>query len=139
MKVLGIDYGKKRIGLAISPSDTNLALGYKLIEREKLQSISLLEAIKEIADKEQISSVVIGLPKKMNNTFGISAREVSNFAEELKRHLNLPVTLWDERLTSKEAEVLLRDVNLSRKEKRKQINVTSAQLILQDYLSSKHS
>ncbi|MDI6732523.1 MAG: Holliday junction resolvase RuvX [Planctomycetota bacterium] len=138
MSVLGIDYGKKQIGLAISPATTNLAVGYKVIEREKLQYGSFLEAIKEIVDKEQVSSIVIGLPKRMDNTLGISAKEVSGFAEELKQYLNLPVILWDERLTSKQAEVLLRDINLSRKEKRKQINVASAQLILENYLSSKH-
>jgi putative Holliday junction resolvase len=97
---------------------------------------SLLNNIKEIVIKEEIGSVVIGLPKRMDNTLGQSAQEVVKFADELKKNLDIPVILWDERLTSKQAEMLLRDVNISHKDKRRQINVTSAQLMLQSYLDA---
>jgi len=132
MKVLGIDYGSKRIGLAVSIPLMGMAVGYDVIEK----SDSLLNNIKEITTKEKVESVVIGLPKRMDNTLGQSAQEVMKFSEELKKIIGMPVILWDERLTSKQAEMLLRDVNISHKDKRQQINITSAQLMLQSYLDA---
>ena len=132
MKILGLDYGSKRIGLSISVPFMGMAVGYDVIDMND----SLLNNIKEIVIKEEIGSVVIGLPKRMDNTLGQSAQEVVKFADELKKNLDIPVILWDERLTSKQAEMLLRDVNISHKDKRRQINVTSAQLMLQSYLDA---
>ena len=132
MKILGIDYGSKRIGLSVSVPLMGMAVGYNVIEMND----SILNNIKEIVVKENIESIVIGLPKRMDNTLGQSAQEVMKFSEELKKILNIPVILWDERLTSKQAEVLLRDVNISHKDRRAQINITSAQLLLQSYLDA---
>jgi putative holliday junction resolvase len=132
MKILGIDYGSKRIGLAVSIPLMGMAVGYDVIEK----SDALLNNIKEITTKEKVESVVIGLPKRMDNTLGQSAQEVMKFSEELKKIIGMPVILWDERLTSKQAEMLLRDVNISHKDKRQQINITSAQLMLQSYLDA---
>lgn len=131
-KILGIDYGSKRIGLSVSVPLMEMAVGYDVIEMND----SLSNNIKEIIIKENIESVVIGLPKRMDNTLGQSAQEVMKFSEELKKIINIPVILWDERLTSKQAEMLLRDVNLSHKDKRQQINITSAQLMLQSYMDA---
>lgn len=129
---MGIDYGSKRIGLSVSVPLMGMAVGYNVIEMND----SILNNIKEIVVKEKIESIVIGLPKRMDNTLGQSAQEVMKFSEELKKILNIPVILWDERLTSKQAEVLLRDVNISHKDRRAQINITSAQLLLQSYLDA---
>ncbi|MFH1230774.1 MAG: Holliday junction resolvase RuvX [Planctomycetota bacterium] len=131
-KILGIDYGSKRIGLSVSVPLMGMAVGYDVIEMND----SLSNNIKAIVIKEKIESIVIGLPKRMDNTLGQSAQEVMKFSEELKKVLNIPVILWDERLTSKQAEILLRDVNLSHKDKRQQINITSAQLMLQSYMDA---
>ncbi|MFH0887690.1 MAG: Holliday junction resolvase RuvX [Planctomycetota bacterium] len=131
-KTLGIDYGSKRIGLSVSVPLLGMAVGYDVIEMND----SLSNNIKEIVIKEKIESIVIGLPKRMDNTLGQSAQAVMKFSEELKKILNIPVILWDERLTSKQAEMLLRDVNISHKDKRQQINITSAQLMLQSYMDA---
>jgi len=139
-KILGIDYGKKRIGLAISVPGTSFAVGYKILEVNPSDPpVLLIESIKEIAGKEQIGSIVIGLPKQFDNTVGIAGREVLRFADEIKKNIAIPVVMWDERLTSKQAEVLLRDVNMSHKDKREQVNVTAAQVMLQSYLDAQAS
>jgi putative Holliday junction resolvase len=157
MKILGIDYGKKRIGLAISVPGISFAVGYRILEINASGISGLIDNIKEIAVKEQITSVVLGLPKQLDNTVGLAGREVMQFADELHKALNgsipagqdthrepnknidIPVILWDERLTSKQAEVLLRDVNMSHKDKRQQVNVTAAQVMLQSYLDAQAS
>lgn len=154
VKILGIDYGKKLIGLAISVPGTSFAVGYKILEISPSGIFGLIENIKEIAGKEQVTSIVIGLPKQLDNNIGIAGREVMQFADELRKALNgsspagrdahrkpkknieIPIVLWDERLTSKQAEVLLRDVNMSHKDKRQQVNITAAQVMLQSYLDA---
>ena len=138
-KILGIDYGKKRIGLAMSVPGISFALAYKILEMGPVGIFGLIENIKEIIGKEQITSIVLGLPKQLNNNIGLAGREVMQFAEELRKNIEIPVVLWDERFTSKQAEVLLRDVNMSHKDKRQQINVTAAQVMLQSYLDAQAS
>lgn len=138
-KILGIDYGKKRIGLAISAPGTSFAVGYKILEPGPTGISGLIETIKEIVRKEQIATLVIGLPKQLDNNIGLAGREVLRFADDIKNNIEIPVIMWDERLTSKQAEVLLRDVNMSHKDKREQVNVTAAQVMLQSYLDAQAS
>ena len=135
MKILGIDYGKKRVGIAMGIPLMNMAVGHSVIETDN----ALISKINDIVTKEQVESIVIGLPKRMDDTIGQSATEVMKFADELQKAINIPVILWDERLTSKQAEVLLRDVSMSHKSKREQLNITSAQLILQSYLDAQQA
>jgi putative Holliday junction resolvase len=139
VKILGIDYGKKRIGLAISVPGVSFALAYKILEMGPVGIFGLIEAIKEIVGKEQITAIVLGLPKQLDNNIGLAGREVIQFADELKKNIGIPIVLWDERFTSKQAEVLLRDVNMSHKDKRRQVNVTAAQVMLQSYLDAQAS
>ena len=139
VKILGIDYGKKRVGLAMSVPGISFAVGYKILEMGPSGIFGLIESIKEIAGQEQITSIVLGLPKQLDNNIGIAGREVMQFADELKKNIEIPIVLWDERLTSKQAEVLLRDVNMSHKDKRQQVNVTAAQVMLQSYLDAQAS
>jgi len=139
VKILGVDYGKKRIGLAISVPGVSFALAYKILEMGPAGIFGLIENIKEIIGKEQITAIVLGLPKQLDNNIGIAGREVMQFADELRKSIEIPVVLWDERFTSKQAEVLLRDVNMSHKDKRQQVNVTAAQVMLQSYLDAQAS
>ena len=139
MKILGIDYGKKRIGLAMSVPGISFALAYKVLEMGPAGVFGLIETIKEIIGQEQITALVLGLPKQLDNNIGLAGREVIQFADELKKNIEIPLVLWDERFTSKQAEVLLRDVNMSHKDKRQQINVTAAQVMLQSYLDAQTS
>jgi putative holliday junction resolvase len=135
MKILGVDYGKKRAGVAISVPLMNMAINYAVIDADE----KLIDKLKEIIIKEQVDKVVLGLPKRMDNTLGESAKAVMEFAETLKQAANIPIVLWDERLTSKQAGVLLRGVTMSHKSKRDQLNITAAQIILQNYLDAQES
>lgn len=135
MKLLGIDYGKKRVGVAISVPLMNMAINYAVIDVDD----ELIDKLTEIIIKEQVDKVVLGLPKRMDNTLGESAKVVLQFAEALKQAANIPIVLWDERLTSKQAGILLRGVSMSHKSKRDQLNITAAQIILQSYLDAQQN
>jgi putative Holliday junction resolvase len=136
MSILGIDYGRKRIGLALSDDQASIALAFGIIDAAKPPDV--VAKLKDIIQVNHITEIVLGLPKRMDNTLGQSAQEVNSFAEQLKLNgIDVPVTFWDERLSSKQAEVLLRDTGLSHKHKREHINVVAAQLVLQSYLDSR--
>ncbi|MEK7448276.1 MAG: Holliday junction resolvase RuvX [Planctomycetota bacterium] len=134
MRILGLDYGSKRIGVAISDELGLMAHGHGIINNTGPEET--INQIQALLTQEKISQIVVGLPKTLNNTIGPKAQEVLKFVEELKTAVKVPVFTWDERLTTFEAEILLREMNLSRRRKRKQVNVVAAQLILQGYMDA---
>ncbi len=135
MRILALDFGLKRIGMAISDE-----LG---ITAQPLGSITItdpdntIEEIFNIIIKFQIKEIVIGLPLNMNGSIGESAKRVTEFAKTLQERLSIPVYLWDERLTTCQAEKLLIDSGLRRKKRRKNIDKIAASLILQGFLDSR--
>ncbi|MBI4835599.1 MAG: Holliday junction resolvase RuvX [Planctomycetes bacterium] len=135
MRILGIDYGTKRVGVAITNDKETLALPHSVIETE--DSAEKLSAIGDIARSENIGKIVIGIPYKYDGSLGERAKTVLAFAESLRKELSLPVETYDERLSSVESEERLREIKMSRQDKRKRINAVAAQLILQGYLDSK--
>ena len=140
MKSLGIDYGEKRIGLAISDESGTFAFGHGIIERTTLEAD--LTYLVNLIRTEKIEQMVIGLPKKLDNTLGQKAEEVMEFTDTLQHHLildnlEIPIITWDERLTTVQAEQAFKEVNISRTAKRKHINTVAAQLILQGYIDEK--
>lgn len=137
MRLLGIDYGDRRIGLAISDEMGLIAHKLPLIEISNMD-----EAIQNIVvciEEKNISEVVIGLPKNMNDTIGPRAEIVLDFVEQLKNIINIPIVTWDERLTTMQAEEILSITTLSRKKKKGHLNTVSAQIILQSYLDAKRT
>lgn len=127
MKILGVDYGTKQIGLAISDESEMLALAYGVVEGG-------LDAVVAAAKESGAQAIVVGLPRNMNDSIGPAGRRVMQFVERLREQTNLPVDTFDERLTSYEAERRLVGAPLSRKKKRAHVNVVAAQLILEGYL-----
>ncbi len=130
MKILGVDYGNKRMGLAISDEIGLLAHPLTTIADRNLNM--LLDVIRE----NQIEAVVVGKPLNMNGTYSGKTREVLNFINEIKKIVNIPVHEWDERLSTKEAERLLIGFDLSRKKRKGTLDKSSARIILQGYLDS---
>jgi putative Holliday junction resolvase len=130
MKILGVDYGDKRMGVAISDEIGLLAHPLTTIADRNLNM--LLDVIKE----NQIEAVVVGKPLNMNGTYSSKTREVLNFINELKKIVNIPVHEWDERLSTKEAERFLIGFDLSRKKRKGILDKSSARIILQGYLDS---
>lgn len=134
-RILGIDYGQARLGLALSCPNRVIAFPYKtLVVRGPLAEAAALTA-KEIATLASLpAEIVIGLPLMMNGTRGSMAEEVQKFSDMLKAELSLPVTLWDERLTTTQADRSLKEANLSRKKRSRTVDGVAAVLILQSYL-----
>lgn len=133
--VLGIDYGSKRMGLAVSDLSCTIATPYKILYRREI-SADMAELRKIMAEKE-IGAVVMGLPLQMNGEEGKIAAEVRKFAAILEENLKFPVLLWDERLSSSAMEnFLIKEADLSRKKRAKVLDASAAAYILQGALDA---
>jgi putative Holliday junction resolvase len=135
MRILGVDYGKKRLGLAISDPLCITAQGLPTLERRDIAHD--MEALAGIIQEWGIDEIVVGLPKRMDNTLGEGAHEALAFAEELRGRFLLTVHLMDERLSTVRAHRAMKEGGLSRKKRTERADMVSAQLILQDYLDQK--
>lgn len=141
-RVIGIDYGLVRIGIAYSDERKIIAspmmtlAAEKKLERTIANLLKALEA-HQIEHNYTIEEIVVGLPLMMSGKHGLIADEVNHFIEHLKKLSNLPVVSWDERLTSVQAERTLMEASLSRKKRSKIVDRVSAVIILQSYLDSK--
>jgi len=134
MKILGIDYGEKRIGLALSDPSNMVARSLKVLNRNGTRS--WLREIEAIIGQNEVEKIVIGLPKNMNGSLGKKGEEVLAFAKILERVVKVPIVTWDERLTTVSAEKVLRQAELSRKKRKNILDKLSACIILQNYLDS---
>ncbi len=134
MRILGIDYGEKRIGLALSDRSNMVARSLKVLNRNGTRS--WLEEIKAIVDQNKIEKIVIGLPRNMNGSLGEKAKEVLAFVKVLEKAVGVPTVTWDERLTTVSAEKVLLQAELSRKKRKDILDKLSACIILQNYLDS---
>ncbi|MBW4839246.1 MAG: Holliday junction resolvase RuvX [Paenibacillaceae bacterium] len=135
MKIMGLDYGDRRIGVAVSDSLGWTAQGLETIERRR--EGSEFERIAELVKQHEVEEIVVGLPKNMNGTIGPRGEICMAFAEELRSRLGLPVHLWDERLTTVSAQRTLLEADVSRKKRKGVVDKMAASLILQNYLDSK--
>ena len=135
MRILGLDLGSKRIGVAISDSLGITAQGLGVIEKDKGEEV--IEYIKGVVAKEGVSEIVVGLPLNMNGSHGPKAQEAEAFANGLREKLRLPVNLWDERLTTMEVERIMIAGGASRNKRKKKKDKLAAQVILQSYLSAR--
>lgn len=135
MRYLGLDLGTKSLGLALSDRTGLIASFYKNISYT--DEDKLLEEIKDIVEKEHVEKLVLGLPKNMDNSLGWRSTETIEFKEKLEKMLDKEVILEDERLTTKIAENMLIDFDLSRKKRKEVIDGVSAVIILQSYLDRK--
>ncbi|OPY57442.1 MAG: putative Holliday junction resolvase [Pelotomaculum sp. PtaU1.Bin035] len=133
MRIMGLDLGEKRIGVAVSDPMGWTAQGLEVII-SKGSSMADIKRIKEVAREYEVGRVVVGLPKNMDGSPGLQAEKIKTFAGRLSEALGLPVELWDERLTTVAAEKLLIEADLSRARRRKVIDKMAAALILQGYL-----
>jgi putative Holliday junction resolvase len=135
MRYLAIDYGNKRTGLAICDQAETLASPLAVITGQK----QLLNKIDEIIEKENVEAVVIGLPLNMDGTQSTQTKFVLKFAEKLKEHLNIPVNLHDERLSSFGARQKLIPADYTRKKRKKRLDAVAAADILESFLEQKNT
>lgn len=137
MRILGIDYGSKRLGLSLSDEDEILASPLAVHIRTKLaEDLSFLA---HLTHDHKVGRIVLGLPLNMNGSQGEMARAVQEFADQLRRECNIPIILFDERLTTSEAERVLIQADISRKKRKNLRDGLAAVLILQGYLDSQRS
>ena len=138
MRVMGLDYGSKTIGVAISDPLGLTAQGIEIIRREEENKLrKSLRRIEELIKEYQVEEIVLGFPKNMNNTIGERAEKSLQLKETLERRCKLPVIMWDERLTTVEANRTLMESNVRRENRSKYVDMIAAVFILQGYLDSK--
>lgn len=134
-RILALDVGRKRIGLAVSDELAITAQGIDTLQRTRIRED--LDALKAIASRWNVTLLLIGRPLHMSGSESRQSEYTQEFAERLKEHLALPVVYWDERLTSVEAERLLRDAGASLEDKKKSVDRLAATLLLESYLENR--
>lgn len=138
MRVMGLDYGSKTIGVAIIDPLGLTAQGIEIIRREEENKLrKSLRRIEELIKEYQVEEIVLGFPKNMNNTIGERAEKSLQLKETLERRCKLPVIMWDERLTTVEANRTLMESKVRRENRSKYVDMIAAVFILQGYLDSK--
>ena len=135
MRYLGIDLGSKTIGLAISDTTLTIASTYKTIFFKNEDYNSTIEEIMSIIKEYNITKIILGLPKNMNNTLGERAETTLKYKELLEKNTDIPIVMFDERLTSVISNNILIEADMSRKKRKKKVDSIAAQIILQDYLN----
>ena len=137
MRVLGLDYGSKTVGVAISDPLGITAQGVETIWRKQENHLrQTLARIEELVSEYHVEKIVLGYPKNMNNTIGERAEATEQFKEDLERRTGLEVILWDERLSTVEAERILMDTGVRRENRKQYVDKMAAAVILQNYLDS---
>lgn len=134
-KILALDLGERRIGLAISDETQTIARGLSVYTRGSLRDD--LEYLKGVVQAEEVELIVLGLPVQMDGSFGPQAQKTLEFQRQLISELRLPVELFDERLTTAEAERVLIEADLRRQRRRHLRDQQAAVLILQGYLDQR--
>ena len=130
MRYLGIDLGSKTVGLAMSDTTLTIASTYKTIFFKDEDYNSTINEIKDIIKEYNITKIILGLPKNMNNTLGERAEITLKYKELLEQSTDLPVIMFDERLTSVISNSILIEADMSRKKRKKKVDSIAAQIIL---------
>lgn len=137
MRILGLDYGTKTVGVAVSDPLGLTAQGVETIERKSENKLrQTLARIETLVKEYEVEKIVLGFPTHMNNDIGERAKKSLEFKEMLERRTNLPVIMQDERMTTVEAERTLIESNVRRENRKKYVDKIAAVFILQGYLDS---
>jgi putative Holliday junction resolvase len=134
-RILGLDVGSRRIGIAISDPLGVTAQGLPTLQRQNKRLD--FQALGDVIREYEISEIVVGFPLRMSGERGVQAEKMQRFAEELRERFGLPVHLWDERLTSAEANRLLRETEMSIRRRGQVVDQMAAVLILQSWMEAR--
>lgn len=135
MRILGLDFGSKTVGVAVSDPLGLTAQGVEIIRRKSENKLrQTLARIEELVKEYQAETIVLGLPKNMNNTLGDRAEKSLEFKEMLERRTGLAVVMWDERLTTVSAQRVLMETGVRREKRKEYVDEIAAVFILQSYL-----
>jgi putative Holliday junction resolvase len=137
MRLIGLDYGTKTVGVALSDALGFTAQPIETITRKSSNKLrQTLARIEALINENQVEKIVLGNPKNMNNTEGDRVAETLQFKEQLERRTGLPVVLWDERLTTAESERILMASGVRRENRKSVIDQMAASIILQSYMDA---
>lgn len=135
MRIMGLDFGSKTVGVAISDALCVTAQGLEIVRREQENKLrKTLARIEELAEEYQVEKIVLGFPKNMNNTQGERCEKTLAFKEMLERRTGLEVILWDERLTTVASDKLMMEAGVRRENRKQYVDRIAASFILQGYL-----
>jgi len=134
MRILALDHGTKRIGVALSDETATLAQPLEFIPAEPFAKF--LDRLRQIAQDRQVGEIVVGLPRNMNGTYGPAAESARKFAAAVGAALGVPVKTWDERLTSVQANRFLIEAGMRREQRKVKADQSAAAILLQSYLDA---
>ena len=135
MRIMGLDYGSKTVGVAVSDPLGLTAQGIEIVRRKSEHKLrQTLARIEEIAKEYSVEKIVLGFPKHMKNDIGERAEKSLEFKEMLERRTGLPVVMWDERLTTVEADRTMMETGIRRENRKEYVDMIAAVFILQGYL-----
>jgi putative holliday junction resolvase len=135
MRVLAIDHGTKRMGIAISDPSGMIALPLEFIPAEPFAAF--LERLKQLILKKEVEMILVGMPRNMDGSYGPAAAKVQEFVAVLKETIAIPVKTWDERLTSAQANRMLVQADVRRKDRKEKVDRAAAAILLQSFLDSR--
>ena len=135
MRILGLDYGTKTVGVAVSDPLLLTAQGVEIIRRKSAGKLrQTLARIEELVEQYEVETIVLGYPKNMNNTEGDRCEQTKELKEMLERRTGLPVVLWDERLTTVAADQSMMEMGIRRENRKDYVDEIAAIFFLQGYL-----
>ena len=135
MRIMGLDFGSKTVGVAVSDALLMTAQGVEIIRRKEENKLrQTLARIEELIVEYEVEEIVLGLPKHMNGTEGVRVELTEEFKEKLERRTGLPVTFWDERLTTVSADKTMMEAGIRRENRKDYVDMLAATFILQGFL-----
>jgi len=134
MRILAIDHGSKRMGIAVSDELQMIAQPLEFFSAEPLEKF--FERLRQIIAEKDVGLIVIGVPRNMDGTYGPAAAKVQEFITKLKATVTVPIKSWDERLTSVQANRYLIEADVRRSKRKEKVDKTAAAILLQSYLDS---
>ena len=138
MRIMGLDYGSKTVGVAISDELLLTAQAKEIIRRKEENKLrKTLARIEELIQEYDVETIVLGLPLNMDQSESVRSGLSEEFKEKLERRTSLPVIMWDERLTTVEADTIMDEVGIKKADRKEYVDMIAAQIILQDYLDNR--
>ena len=138
VRIMGLDFGSKTVGVAVSDQLLLTAQGVEIIRRKEENKLrQTLARIEELIVEYEVEKIVLGLPKNMNASEGMRVELTEEFKEKLERRTGLPVVMWDERLTTVAADKTMMEAGIRRENRKEYVDMIAAALILQGYLDSR--
>ena len=138
MRIMGLDYGSKTVGVAISDELLLTAQGKEIIRRKEENKLrKTLARIEELILEYGVEKIVLGLPVNMDETPSVRSELCLEFKDKIERRTDVPVIMWDERLTTVEADEIMDELGIRGRDRKEYVDMIAAQIILQDYLNNR--